>query len=311
MSLAPIVLFVYNRPWHTRQTVEALQRCELAAESDLYIFADGPREDASEKCKDNIAAVREYIQSIKGFASITIDASPNNIGCADSIIRGVSIVIEDKGKAIVVEDDIVAHPFFLRFMNEALEAYEKDKRIFCISATMEKFEIPTSYTCDVFLTYRTGSWGWATWNDRWKMINWDINNYRIIKHPTKKQIKSFCMGGDDLWPVLNAQFRGEIDAWDGRFCYNMSLLKKMCLRPTKSFVSNIGMDRSGTHCGDVETPLLPLYNQSQYSIYLPSNITIDRIITQNILSFFRQKGNKRIGIVKWIKRKVKKIIRLR
>lgn len=306
--LAPIALFVYNRPWHTQKTVEALQRCELASESDLYIFADGPKQDATKECRDNIAIVREYIQSIKGFASITIDASPKNIGCADSIIRGVNKVIEANGRVIIVEDDIVAHHFFLRFMNEALDFYEKDSRIFCISATMEKFVIPSNYKNDVFLTHRTGSWGWATWSNRWHTINWNINDYQIIQHPTKRLIKRFNRGGDDLFRMLILQLNGETDAWDIRFCYNMSILNQFCLRPTKSFVSNIGMDNSGTHCGNIEMSLLPLYNQNRYLIHFPSKISIDRVITKNIQSIFLQEEKQHIDFVKWLKRKVKKII---
>lgn len=306
--LAPIVLFVYNRPWHTQQTVEALQKCELAAESDLYIFADGPKADATEETRQKITEVRHYLQTIDGFKSVQIDEASLNIGCADSIIRGINIVIEKYGKVIVVEDDIVAHPFFLRFMNDALDTYKDDKKIFCISATMEKFAIPSDYKCDVFLTHRTGSWGWATWNNRWQMINWNIDSYQIIQHPTQRLIKQFNRGGEDLYRMLILQLKRVTDAWDIRYCYNMSVLNQLCLRPVKSFVSNIGMDSSGTHCGDAEMPLLPLYNKNQYSINLPSKISIDRRITKNIQSIFHQERNQRVGAVKWLKRKVRKIM---
>lgn len=307
MNLAPIILFVYNRPWHTRQTVEALQKCELAADSDLYIFADGPKESASEEVLNRIAEVRQYIHSIDGFRSIQIDEAPQNIGCADSIINGVTKVIEKHGEAIVVEDDIVAHPFFLRFMNDALNTYKHDERIFCISATMENFAIPSDYKYDVFLTHRTGSWGWATWLDRWKIVNWDIHSYRIIKCPTKKQIKHFCRGGDDLWPMLNAQLKGEIDAWDIRYCYNMSILGKMCLRPVNSFVTNIGMDNSGTHCGESLVPLLPLYDKKNYYICFPRRISVNRSVTKNIQSIFRQE-KEGVSAFKWVKRRIKRIL---
>ena len=288
-----------------------MQKCELASESDLYIFADGPKEDASEEVLNRISEVRQYINSVNGFRSIQIDETPQNIGCADSIINGVTKVIEKHGEAIVVEDDIVAHPFFLRFMNDALNTYKHDERIFCISATMENFTIPSEYEYDIFLTHRTGSWGWATWADRWQMINWDINSYKLIKHPTKQLIKQFNRGGDDLYRMLIFQLNGVTDAWDIRYCYNMSVLNQLCLRPTKSLVSNIGMDSSGTHCGDVEMSLLPLYNKKQYSIYLPSKISINKKITENIQSIFHQEENPRVGVVKWVKRKVKKIIMLR
>ena len=307
--MAPIALFVYNRPWHTRQVVEALRRCELASESDLFVFADGPKKDISEEGKKHIEEVRQYIHSIDGFRQVTIVESPQNVGCAGSIVRGVSQVVEKYGKVIVVEDDIVAHPFFLRFMNDALETYEEDSRIFCVSATMENFTVPPAYTLDVFLTYRIGSWGWATWEDRWVSNNWDIDTYPIFQHPTKKRIEQFCRGGDDLWPMLQAQQRGDIDSWAIRFCYNMSLKEKFCLRPIRSFVNNIGMDNSGVHCRDTVVPLLPLYDRENYSMDLQCDIGLSEAVTKNIHDVFRQERPQRPSLAKRIKRKAKGILR--
>lgn len=307
--MAPIVLFVYNRPWHTQQTVEALQRCELVAESDLYIFADGPKTDATEEQKAKISEVRKYIHTIDGFHSVTIEESETNKGLANSVISGVTKVIEKYSKAIVVEDDIVAHPFFLRFMNEALDTYQINQRIFAISATMERFAIPSNYKKDIFLTHRFGSWGWATWADRWNTIDWDINNYSIIKEPTKQQIKHFCRGGADLWPMLQAQHRGDIDSWAIRMGYNMSLQNKLCLRPVKSLVYNIGMDGSGIHCGDEGANLLPLYNDNTYSIDLIQYPKLNKEITHNIQVVFCEGCRKPVSLWKRLKRYVKRLIR--
>lgn len=307
MTLAPIILFVYNRPWHTQQTIEALQKCELAKESDLYIFADGPRKDASDDAQQQIAEVRQYIHSIDGFKSIHIKESPTNKGLANSIIQGVSEIINKYGKVIVVEDDIVAHPFFLRFMNETLERYKKTQQIFAISATMERFHVPSNYKKDVFLTYRFGSWGWATWIDRWNSVDWTIDNYPLIKHPKPKRIKQFCKGGDDLWPMLQAQQNGEIDSWAIRMEYNMSLQRRFCLRPIHSFVNNIGMDNSGTHCGGSQVPLLPLYDKKNYDICFPRRISVKRSVTKNIQSIFHQ-DKERVSAFKWVKRRIKRIL---
>lgn len=310
MTLAPIVLFVYNRPWHTEQVVNSLQKCELANESDLYIFADGPKNSATDDVKIKISEVRKYLHSIKGFRSIHFDEAETNRGCANSIIYGVNKVINQFGKAIVVEDDIVAHPFFLRFMNEALAFYENDKRIFCISATMEKFTIPKDYKYDVFLTHRTGSWGWATWGDRWRTVDWDMEHYTIISHPTRKQIKKICRGGDDLWPMLLSQWRGKIDAWDIRWLYNMSIQNKLCLRSTVSFVNNIGMDDSGVHCTEGNVPLLPMYNKSLYNLELVPLTRPNKIISKNIRFVFEDKNKESVRFSKRIKRWIKRTLGL-
>ena len=308
--LAPIVLFVYNRPRHTQQVVEALQRCELALESNLCIFADGPKANATEEQKTKISEVRKYIHSIDGFHSVTIEESEINKGLADSVISGVTKIIEKYGKAIVVEDDIVAHPFFFRFMNDALDFYQTNQKIFAIGATMERFSMPLKYEKDIFLTYRFGSWGWATWADRWNSIDWNTANYPIIQHPTKYRIKKICKGGADLWPMLQAQYQGNIDSWAIRMGYNMSLQNKLCLRPIEALVTNIGMDGSGIHCGDDGANLLPLYNKKTYSISLVQNPKLNKKITLSIQSHFCVNNQTSVGLWKQMKRRIKQLIRL-
>lgn len=304
MSLAPIILFVYNRPWHTRQTVEALQKNELAAGSDLFIFADGPKPDASEECLANIKEVRQYIHTIDGFKSVTIEEAPKNKGLANSVIAGVTKIINQFGKVIVVEDDILAHPFFLRFMNEALNFYDNHPAIFAISATMERFEIPKGYKEDVFLTYRFGSWGWATWSNRWNTADWIIQHFVF----SKKNIKLLCQGGEDLWPMLQAQANGKIDSWAVRFDYNMAIQKKLCLRPVKSFVTNIGMDGSGIHCGKTDMPFLPLYDNEEYRILFMNSTLPYKKISQNVSAYFTPPHQKS-SIAKRLKKAIKKRLR--
>ena len=121
MNLAPIILFVYNRPEHTKKTLESLKINELASESSLFIFSDGSKNENDKKSVDE---VRKYISTISGFKEIKIILREKNLGLADSVISGVTEVIEKYGKAIVLEDDIVTSKYFLKFMNEALDFYE-------------------------------------------------------------------------------------------------------------------------------------------------------------------------------------------
>src|SRR5690348_17752623 len=106
---APIALFVYNRPEHTRRTVEALRHNRLAGHSRLDVFADGPKVPGDA----NVAAVRAYIRGIDGFASVSIHEREANAGLARSIIDGVTRVCEECDRVIVLEDDMVTTPWFL------------------------------------------------------------------------------------------------------------------------------------------------------------------------------------------------------
>jgi len=251
MVLAPIILFVYNRPWHTQQTVEALQKNELATESELFIFADGPKANTTEEQKEKISQVREYIHKIYGFKKITIQEAKHNIGCADSIIQGISSVFERYDKVIVVEDDIVTSKFFLRFMNAALDFFENDNRIFSVSGftfPSKTMKIPANYKKDIYISYRHGSWGWGTWKNRWNSIDWEVSDFKEFSENIALQ-KAFNRGGTDMSGMLKDQMEGKIDAWDIRFDYSLFKQNKFNIRPIKSLVTNVGLDSSGTHTG--------------------------------------------------------------
>ena len=165
MTTFPIILFTYNRPDHTRLTVESLRRNTGAAESDLYIFCDGPKNDQhTEKVRD----VRQYLRRIEGFKSVNMVERDANLGLAKSIIAGTSQVLEKHAACIVLEDDMLSAPTFLLFMNEALRAYRDRDDIFSVTGYNYPLEIPPDYPYDAYLSYRGSSWGWGTWADRWR-----------------------------------------------------------------------------------------------------------------------------------------------
>lgn len=292
--LAPIVLFVYNRPWHTQQTVEALQKNVLAEESDLYIFADGPKETATEEQKERIRQVREYIHQITGFKQIIIYESAQNIGCADSIIAGISSVLKEHEKIIVVEDDIVTSRYFLRFMNDALDFYEQDSRIYMIGGFKLGFKIPWWYSHDVFIVHRSCSWGWATWKNRWIMADWNVSDYNSFVR-NKKEIDRFCRGGNDMFPMLQKQMEGKIDAWDIRWDYCMYKHNAYCLWPTNSWSNNIGFDGSGVHCeNDSSKDVTELHNS--YKVKFVRDISADEKLEKSFKDFCSSNHNVSVAV---------------
>lgn len=248
LDLAPIILFVFNRPWHTQQTLEALQQNELAKDSVLYVFADGAKSDADEIQLEGVRKTREIIHMIRGFKEVHIEESEKNKGLANSVIYGVTKTIKQHGKAIVVEDDIVVHPFFLRYMNEALDFYEKDARIFMIGGFRLNFKIPWWYFHDVYIVHRSCSWGWATWKNRWEIADWEVSDYSSFVN-NSREIDRFNRGGEDMFPMLQGQMEGRLDSWAIRWDYCMYKNEGYCIWPKYSYVRNIGFDGSGVHCG--------------------------------------------------------------
>ena len=164
MSLAPITLFTYNRPWHTRQTVESLQKNILAEQSEVFIFSDGPK---NEEDKKKVEEVRNYIRMINGFKKVTLRERRKNLGLANSVIAGVTEIISKYGKTIVLEDDLFISPYFLQFMNDGLNYYKTEKKV----ASIHGYVFPVKRKLpETFFLKHSGSLGWATWKNRWDLF---------------------------------------------------------------------------------------------------------------------------------------------
>ena len=204
---APILLFVYNRPVHTQQAVAALLRNELAAASRLYIYSDAAKTDAD---RELVEETRRYVRQITGFASIDIIERKENWGLARNIIDGVTTQVNRFGRVIVLEDDLIVAPYFLQFMNDALEVYKDEPRIGHIQAC--DFTNDPSLP-DIFLIKFTGSWGWATWDRAWKHFNPD-GEALLKEMETRKLTRTFDFNGNyPFTRMLRRQIEGKNNSW--------------------------------------------------------------------------------------------------
>ncbi len=239
---APAILFVYNRPEHTKATVNALVKNTFASDTDLYIFSDGPREGD----ETSVQEVRTYLKKITGFKSVKIIEREKNWGLAASIIDGVTQVINQHGKAIVLEDDIVTSPHFLSFMNNALNHYQVEKRVWHISGW--NYPIEGDGLGDAFLWRVMNCWGWATWADRWQHFSKEPE--RLKSEWTAEQKKRFDLEGSGVfWSQVEANLSKKINTWAIFWYATIFEHDGLCLNPTLSYVENIGHDGSGENCG--------------------------------------------------------------
>jgi hypothetical protein len=243
MKLAPIALFVYNRPDHTRQTLEALKKNGLAGESELYIYSDGPKTPGDEEM---VEKVRGYVWNIKGFKKVSVIEKKNNNGLANSIITGVTEIVNQHGRIIVLEDDLITSPYFLEYINTSLNLYEKDNKVVQISGYM--FPIQLKIQNDALFFPFTSSWGWATWSRAWKQLDPSMAGYSILKHDKKMRYKFNINGSYPYFEMLNSQLNNKIDSWAIRWYLSTFISDSLTLFPAKTLINNIGFDNSGTHC---------------------------------------------------------------
>jgi len=273
---APLALFVYNRGDHTQSVLDRLCQNLLIEKTPLFIFSDAPK---GPKDSPQVERVRGILRKYNHLGELRIVEREENYGLSRSIITGVTELLNRYGKVIVLEDDLVTSPYFLKFMNGALNHYENDQRIMSVSG----FNFPTSkkvppeyYPHDVYLSRRNTSWGWATWKDRWEKVDWEISDYDDFLRDKKAQM-SFDLGGSDLTKMLIAQMEGRIDSWAIRFAYAHFRQGGYSLVPTRSYIYNIGHDGSGTHC-KAGTGYEDETNVSKKHVTFPGKLEPDDIV---------------------------------
>lgn len=259
---APVVLFTYNRPEHTRRTIEALAANELADETELFVFSDAPK---NEKAVENVKAVREYVASLpqKGmFQAVSLIFREENCGLAKNIIEGVTDIVNQYGRVIVLEDDLVTNRFFLRFMNDGLDRYEKDERVKGISgysffddSRADKL-MKDGVISESYLTEIAGiSWSWATWEERWAAFDKDAKGWERLMTDAAYRKKFNYDNTYNFYNILKAQQQdSKTNSWAIRWYYTNFLQNGLYLCPSKSLVGNDGWDGSGVHCGEGAAP---------------------------------------------------------
>lgn len=243
MDIAPIILFVYNRPWHTKKTVEALQKNELAELSELIIYSDGPKDTAESSTA--VAEVRKYLNGVGGFKKITIVESVKNLGLANSIITGVTEVVNKYGRVIVLEDDLVTAPNFLRYMNQALERYENEEQVMQNSGYM--FDVDIDAETDAVFLPITSCWGWSSWKRAWRHFDPLMSGYEKLKRDRALRHRFDLDGAYNYFNMLKAQRKGKVDSWGIRWYLSVFMMNGLTLYPARTLVKNIGFDSSGRH----------------------------------------------------------------
>jgi hypothetical protein len=214
-----------------------------ASESNLFIYIDGPRTIEDYEWVDK---VQEVAESVQGFYSNTVVRRNENCGLSRNIIDGVTEVVKKYGKVIVLEDDIVSSPHFLQYMNEALERYINEEKVWHIGGW--NYPIDNTGLPETFFWRVMNCWGWGTWWDRWECFDKDPD--RLITTWNHADIKRFNIdGAHDFWSQVLGNHSGKIDTWAIFWYATIFENRGLCLNPTKSIIKNIGHDGSGVHCG--------------------------------------------------------------
>ncbi len=299
-EVAPIVLFGYNRPKHISLTLEALQKNILADESELFIFIDGNKDSRDKILRDEVVDVcRNFDWKGKKKEIILRE---KNFGLADNIVNGVEVVIQSYKKVIVLEDDIVTAPGFLKYMNDALNFYQHESKVMHVSGYM--FPVKNNKKRPTLFYQSTSCWGWATWDDRWRHL--ERNPTYLMKQLTEQNKKSW-FDLDDSGVFLNQLERnvsGQLKSWAILWQASVNLRNGLSLHPYKSLVRNIGLDGTGVNCGTNELYLKQTIVDSIAVEKIP--LEFDMEFRQRMIEYYRPKKS---TVLNRAKEKIKLILR--
>ncbi len=222
--------------------IESLKSNPESSESEVFIFSDGPR-DASASIR--VDEVRKFIRGLSGFLKVTVIEKTVNEGLAQSIISGVSQIVREYGKVIVLEDDLIVSPFFLNYMNSALNKYESAQQVMHVAGYM--YPVNNSSLPETFFLEQTTCWGWATWKRAWDKF--DKNPAHLDSCFTPQMIYDFNLKGScNFWKQVELNLQGRMDTWAIFWYASVYLNKGLALHPKFSYVENIGHDGTGTNC---------------------------------------------------------------
>jgi GR25 family glycosyltransferase involved in LPS biosynthesis len=247
---APIIVFAYNRPDLLEQTLASIAQNAEAVESDLYVFADGPKASASAEVIERIKQVSEVVQSKKWCKTVTLYASEKNKGLANSVIGGVTQIVNAHGKVIIIEDDVTVSPYFLTFMNDALTLYENDEKVSSIGSW--NYFCPPSVSGDNFFLRHPDSIAWATFKRAWAKFN--PNTPYLQKEIAERGLGKYLNMENtvNLVKMLQKQEQGLVDSWAVRWTASVVLEDMLTFYPQYSIARHEGY-AEGTHFSGVES----------------------------------------------------------
>jgi glycosyltransferase involved in cell wall biosynthesis len=295
MALAPVVIFAYNRPKHLQQTLEALSLNVLASETELRIYIDGSKENASDEQTKKIEEVRHIANNISWSKSLSVFESPINKGLSASVIHGVTETLDLFGKVIVLEDDMISDKWFLTFLNEALTQYEAKTDVACVSGYIYPV---TSKLPETFFLQGADCWGWGTWKRAWQELN--TNGAELLQELEKEQLtRHFDFDGSYAYTqMLRDQIQKKNNSWAILWYASAYLKNRFTLYPSHSLIHNTGIDGSGTH--NERSDKFDVQLKHQKIMVANGNVQEDKEARKIVTEYFRSLHQKHRGLIAFI-----------
>jgi hypothetical protein len=285
MFLTPVLLIVFNRPDLTQQVLDRLQEVGV---KNLFVVADGPRNDNSddeEKCR----LTRETVEKISWECNFKTLFRNENVGCGKGPSEGISWFFDQVEEGIILEDDCLPSISFFRFCAELLEKYRFQDDIMHISGNYflgDKLKTDDSY----YFSALPNAWGWATWRRAWQKFDFGIHDFPEFEKTKKIQQVFKNISVRNYWiGRFRMTFRHpeKVNWWDYQWFFAVWNNNGKAIAPTANLVSNIGFRDDASHTKDNSSyfsnlPALEIKGVIVHPLVVELNTSADRILTKEL-----------------------------
>jgi hypothetical protein len=278
-----VVLIIFNRPHTTDQVFAEIAH---ARPPKLLVVSDGSRTNREGEAR-KVASARSIISRVNWPCEVFTNFSEKNLGSKLRPKTGIDWAFELVDEAIILEDDCLPHPTFFRFCEELLARYRNDQRVSMISGNRFQSEISNFHESYFFSKYH-GTWGWATWRDRWSSYDIEMKNWPFIRDSgaltnilTSKEESAYWSG------IFESIYSGNLNtAWDYQWTLSQWIQNRLCIMPRVNLVSNIGFGDGATHTLQTESNLANIpVNEIPFPLNHPANMLIDLKTEKKIFEF--------------------------
>lgn len=246
MNTSPIAITVYNRKDHFLKTIESLAANPLADQTDLYVAIDAPYRNEDISINKSIVSVSKLI---RGFKSVEVIVRDENVGALRNANLLRSEVLSKHDSYIRTEDDNVFSPYFLRYVNDGLNKYKFNEKIFAICGYLEPVNRAFECSTDTFLRPGFTSNGFGTWKDRLTSCDLTAANFLNSYLDPRDFLRFSNLFGYHVVSGLIYSKMKNLVFQDYGICHGMFQRDQKCVFPVKTLVRNIGQDGSGIHSG--------------------------------------------------------------
>lgn len=280
-----VALFIFNRP---EPTARVFAQIAKAAPSQLFLIADGPRNDRATDAAQ-CAATRRVVEQINWPCRVHTNFAPHNMGCTQRVVTGIDWVFDHVEEAVILEDDCLPDPTFFQFCEELLDRYREEPRVMQIAG----FNVPLDRRTKAFSYYfsRFGTnWGWATWKRAWRHYDVGVREWpRLRETSWLRDIADHPSIAASWGRMFDLAHRRELGTWDYQWMFACWRQDGLSIQPAVSMVTNLGYGEGATHtissCHDprAEVTATPMQFPLRHPAMFAQSPKADRIYRRQVI----------------------------